>query len=79
MDHIPFSELRRIAEYSADPAAILDAIDALERAEPIAEAAREFVRCHLAWVSTGREYPYDKWNAFIAAVEAERADREARS
>ena len=37
-NHIPFAELRRIAKYSTDSAAILDAIDALERAETIAEA-----------------------------------------
>ena len=38
----------------------------------IAEAAREFVRCHLAWFATGRPYPAAEWDALVAAVEAER-------
>ena len=42
----------------------------------IAEAARECVRCLLAWASDGGKYPYAEWNALIAAVEAERADKE---
>ena len=73
MDHIPFAELRRIAEYSTDSAAILDAIDALERAEPIAEAAREFVDFALSphW---GQWEHTKKLKALIAAVDAERAE-----
>ena len=77
-NHLPFAELRRIAEYSTDSAAILDAIDALERAEPIAEAAREYVRIRRAHLDHGpllsdRKAAHD---ALITAVEAEGADRE---
>ena len=72
-DHLPFAELRRIAEYSTDSAAILDAIDALERAEPIAEAARTFVtarRRFYNFIPTQR--PDDvAWATLAAAVDAE--------
>ena len=73
MDHPPFAELRRIAEYSTDSAAILDAIDALERAEPIAEAAREYVDFALSphWEQVEH---IKKLKVLIAAVDAERAD-----
>ena len=76
MDHPPFAELRRIAEYSTDSAAILDAIDALERAEPIAEAAREYERIRRAHLDHGQVLPDRKaaHDALIAAVDAERAD-----
>ena len=49
----------------------------------IAEAAREYVRCHLACFATGRPYSDDKWDviaakvALIAAVEAEREAQSA--
>ena len=79
MNHLPFAELRRIAEYSTDSAAILDAIDALERAEPIAEAAREYrdIVGRLADDASPAAYDAadDAQDRMFAAVDAERAER----
>lgn len=52
---------------------------ALRKAEAIAEAAREFVDAERAWASDGDKPPAAAWNALIAAVDAERAEREGKS